>query len=141
MSQPSHAPLRGRCLCGAVGYRITGPVVNFQYCHCSRCRKFTGSAHAANLFVAPEHLEWDEGSDASLGGFDLQSEPGFLTAFCRTCGSSMPSMSSTGRFWVVPAGALEDDPGVRPRRSIFYESRAPWFVPTGELPCHDELGK
>ena len=53
----------GVCLCGAVRYRLTGEVRGFQYCHCSRCRKFTGSAHAANLFVRPDDLAWVEGED------------------------------------------------------------------------------
>lgn len=128
----------GSCLCGTVRYRITGPIQNFQYCHCSRCRKFTGSGHATNLFAKPEHLEWTAG-EASIGQFDLQSEPGFHTAFCKTCGSSLPNMSSTGRFWVVPAGTLDDDPGARPERNIFWGSRAPWFADTGTLPRHDEL--
>ena len=128
----------GSCLCGTIRYRITGPILNFQYCHCSRCRKFTGSAHAANLFTHPEHVEWLDGEDA-LGGFELDAEPGFLTAFCKNCGSSLPSMSSTGGFWVVPAGSLDDDPGVTPRRNIFWGSRAPWFLDTGTLARHEEL--
>ena len=69
----------------------------------------------------------------------LDAEPAFPTAFCTTCGSSLPSMSSTGRYWVVPAGTLEDDPGIEPSRSIFWGSRAPWFRDTGALPHHDEL--
>lgn len=130
--------IEGKCLCGAVHYRITGEIVGFQYCHCSRCRKFTGSAHAANLFTHPGDLEWIAGED-SVGGYVLDAEPRFPTAFCKTCGSSMPSMSSTGKYWVIPAGTLEDDPGIRPARNIYWESRAPWFEDTGTLPRHDEL--
>ena len=133
-----HHTVEGTCLCKGVGYRISGPILNFQYCHCSRCRKFTGSAHAANLFVALEHFEWTRGED-SLGRFDLQSEPGFQTAFCTTCGSSMPSVSSTKKFWVVPAGTLDGDPQAKPLRSIFTGSCAPWFVPTAALPSHEAL--
>ena len=128
----------GSCLCGAVTYRITGPILNFQYCHCSRCRKFTGSAHAANLFTRTQHLEWLTGED-QVGGFVLDAEPGFLTAFCKRCGCSMPNMSSTGRFWVIPAGTLDEAPDAAPQRNIFWDSRAPWFVPTTELPHHAEL--
>ena len=36
----------GRCLCGAVAYTISGNMGIFQYCHCSRCRKSTGSGFA-----------------------------------------------------------------------------------------------
>jgi hypothetical protein len=128
----------GSCLCGTVRYRITGPILSFQYCHCSRCRKFTGSAHAANLFTRPEDIEWLAGRD-SLGSFVLDAEPGFLTAFCNRCGSSMPNMSSSGKFWVVPAGSLDDDPDSTPARNIFWGSRAPWFLDTGTLPRHDAL--
>ena len=137
MPTPAPQP-EGSCLCKTVRYRITGDVVNFQYCHCSRCRKFTGSAHAANLFTRPADLEWLQGEDV-LGSYLLEGDPQFPTAFCSTCGSAMPSMSSTGRFWVVPAGSLDTDPEVAPRRSIFWGSRAPWFLDTGVLPRHEEL--
>jgi hypothetical protein len=52
---------KGSCLCGSVHYEFTGNMGIFQYCHCSRCRKVTGSAHAANLFVAPEQFHWVQG--------------------------------------------------------------------------------
>ena len=132
------AAIEGVCLCGAVRYRVVGDIAGFQYCHCSRCRKFTGSAHAANLFTEPSGLEWVTGED-SVGTFLLEGEPGFPTAFCKVCGSSLPSMSSTGRYWVVPAGTLESDPVARPARSIFWESRAAWYQEVSELPRHDEL--
>lgn len=127
----------GGCLCGDVKYRLEGGVRGFQYCHCSRCRRFTGSAHAANVFVAPENLQWIQGEDR-VGTFMLEAEPAFPTSFCRRCGSSMPSMSSTGKFWVVPAGGLDGDPGIEPRRSIFWGSRAPWYRGVQDLPIHDE---
>ena len=136
--QMSASTIAGTCLCGAVSFRVTGEVAGFQYCHCSRCRKFTGSAHAANLFVRPADLEWQSGEDG-VGTFLLDGDPKFPTAFCQTCGSSMPSMSSTGRYWIIPAGSLDADPGVRPSQSIFWGSRAPWFESTSDLPRHDEL--
>ena len=39
------------CLCGAVKFEITPPLVAFRYCACARCRKATGAAHAANMVV------------------------------------------------------------------------------------------
>ncbi len=41
--------LRGSCLCGAVHYEAVGEVRRFLHCHCSRCRKATGTGHASNL--------------------------------------------------------------------------------------------
>lgn len=129
--------LEGACLCGAIRYRITGELAGFQYCHCSRCRRFTGSAHAANCFAKPAQLEWLQGED-QLGSFMLDAEPPFPTAFCKRCGSGLPSMSSSGKFWVIPAGGLESDPGLRPARSIFWESRAPWYEHVADLLRHAE---
>jgi len=130
--------LEGGCLCVGVRYRISGEILTFQYCHCSRCRKFTGSAHAANLFTGPGDLEWLAGAD-SVGTYMLDAQPSFPTAFCQTCGSSLPSMSSTGKYWVVPAGTLDQDPGIKPARSIFWGSRAAWYEDVAKMPRHDAL--
>jgi hypothetical protein len=35
-------------------------------------------------------------------------------------------------------GTLDDDPGVSPRRHVFFASRAPWFDPSDDLPRDDE---
>lgn len=135
MAEPS---TNGTCLCGGVHFRVCGEIHGFQYCHCSRCRKFTGSAHAANLFVSPDDFEWLEGED-SVGTYTLDAELPFSTAFCKSCGSSLPSMSRTGKFWVIPAGTLNEDPGIAPADSIFWASRAPWYREVSSLPRHDEL--
>ena len=37
----SEQQVTGSCLCKNVSYEITGNMGVFQYCHCSRCRKFT----------------------------------------------------------------------------------------------------
>ena len=34
----------------------------------------------------------------------------------------------------LPLGALDDDPGVKPRRHVFVADKAPWFDITDPLP-------
>jgi hypothetical protein len=41
----------GSCLCGRVRYEVTGDIGDFGYCHCTSCRKASGTAHAANAPV------------------------------------------------------------------------------------------
>jgi hypothetical protein len=53
----------GSCLCGAVSFAVTLPFVRFVHCHCSRCRKATGTAHATNAVVKPGGLQWLEGEE------------------------------------------------------------------------------
>ena len=52
---------KGSCLCGEVTFEIEGDFDNFYLCHCERCRKDTGSAHAANLFSSTAKLKWLSG--------------------------------------------------------------------------------
>ena len=54
----------GECLCGTCRYVITnkGPAA-FYLCHCSRCRKETGTVHGANIFLNDALLIWEKGED------------------------------------------------------------------------------
>jgi hypothetical protein len=38
----------------------------------------------------------------------------------------------------VPAGLLDDDPGVRPMLHVFTSSRASWWTIADELPQHEK---
>jgi hypothetical protein len=58
------ASAHGSCLCKTVEYEVELPFERFMYCHCTRCRKATGSPHAANGFVKPETFRWIKGADA-----------------------------------------------------------------------------
>jgi len=128
----------GSCLCGAVAYTIEPPFRTFQYCHCSRCRKFTGSAHASNLFCPSSQFRWTRGED-QVGRYEVPGTKYHATCFCKTCGSSLPWENQGGGMVMVPAGTLDDDPGQRPVRCIYWQSRAPWHVETHELEKFDEL--
>ncbi|MET0027199.1 MAG: GFA family protein [Candidatus Thiodiazotropha sp.] len=128
----------GSCLCGAVGYAISGNQGVFQYCHCSRCRKSGGGAFSANLIVAPEQFRWLRG-EASVGRYELTTAKHFATGFCKICGSSLPWLTQSGRAVVVPAGSLDEDPGIRPTQNVFYASRAVWHADPASLPSFDEL--
>ena len=130
--------MKGCCLCGQVKYEIGSPLKIFQFCHCSRCQKFTGSMHSANIFVPPEQFRWIAGEDL-VGRYELPDSKYLTTSFCKSCGSSLPATIKGGSNVIVPAGTLDDDPVIRPQRSVFWGSRASWCVETGDLPKHDEL--
>lgn len=130
--------MKGSCLCGSVTYEIEPPFKIFQYCHCQRCRKFTGSAHASNIFVPPERFRWLTGEQL-VGRFELPESKYFSTCFCKNCGSSMPWHVKGGKNVVIPAGTLDEDPGIHPQQNIFWDSRACWYVESHELPKFSEL--
>jgi hypothetical protein len=50
----------------------------------------------------------------------------------------LPYRTRDGAGYVVPAGALDDDPGVKPQQIIYWGSCAPWFAHTNTLETNDE---
>ena len=129
--------LRGSCLCGVVTYEIDPPFSKFAHCHCQRCRKATGAAHASNIYLAPEQLRWLTGQN-DVAHFDLPAARSFARWFCRHCGSSVPRVSRSGRTVVVPAGSLDDVPKDIPTARIFCGSEVPWACGEDGLPRFDE---
>jgi hypothetical protein len=131
---PATGPgLEGGCLCGRVRYRIRGEPLQFVNCHCSRCRRARGAAHASNLFVVPEQLEWLSG-EADVRVFDLPGAARFGQNFCPECGSPVPRLSQQIGRCNVPAGSLHGDPGCRVGYHIYVGSKAPWFAIADDLP-------
>ena len=128
----------GSCLCHKVTYQINGNLGIFQYCHCSRCRKFTGSAFASNLLISPESFSWTQGEEF-VGRYEPAGVKHYATSFCKNCGSSLPWLAQSGKSVVVPAGTLDEDPGMRPSQNIYCASRAVWYQHPSELPDYDEL--
>ncbi|NVJ49854.1 MAG: GFA family protein [Gammaproteobacteria bacterium] len=130
--------MKGSCLCQTVTYQITPPFKIFQYCHCSRCRKFTGSAFAPNLFVPPEQFTWLTG-EAAVQRYEAPDAKYFATQFCSHCGSSLPWLVQGGSNVVVPVGTLDDPLDMQPQGNIFWQSKAPWYVDACELVQHDTV--
>jgi hypothetical protein len=130
--------VNGSCFCKKVNYEISGNMGVFQYCHCSRCQKVTGSAHAANLFVAPDDFKWLSGEE-NVGRYDPPETKYFATSFCKNCGSPLPWLSKSGQVVIVPAGSLDGDPGIRPTQNIHCGSRSAWYTDASSLPEHEEM--
>jgi len=128
--------LTGTCLCGTVGYKITGSAGRFWHCYCQRCRKATGTGHASNIIMKPESVDWTAGNDR-LTYYKVPDARRFATVFCSTCGSLMPRVAQDLSVAVIPAGTLDNDPGIRPQARIYQSSRVPWSCDGAALPCHD----
>jgi hypothetical protein len=131
------APVEGGCLCGGVRYRITGPFRRAGQCHCSRCRKHSGSAASFQGRVARGDFELLSGDELLRtwrppGG-------GAAKVFCSVCGSSLFGGTwPDGAEVSVRLGGLDADPGIRPQCHTFTGSRAPWYEIRDGLPQHEE---
>lgn len=114
----------GSCLCQKVRYEVTGDFTKFFLCHCSRCRKETGSAHAANLFSTEARLSWLSGQE-HVKTFRLPDSR-FSKSFCVHCGSALLTFHSESKVLLVPAGSLDSEIETPPTAHIFMASKANW---------------
>ena len=130
----------GSCLCKQVTYEVELPFERFYYCHCQRCRKATGTAHAANGFVKRGAFRWLSG-DALVRRFDLPEAKRFAIQTCGNCGSRVPHHTRDGSMMVIPVGTLDDDPGTRPQAIVYWGSRAPWYTDCSEMKKFEEMPK
>ena len=128
--------LSGRCLCGQVGYRVADEFVYALNCHCSNCRRATGSAFKAFAGIEQDKFALTFGEENLLRyGEGLDHD-----VRCATCGSLLYSVVREGRFVHLTLGTLTDSPTLRPSAHIFVGSKAPWFTITDSLPQHAEFG-
>lgn len=128
---------RGECLCGAVRYVIeAGEPAGMYLCHCSRCRKETGTIHGANVFFPVGELRFERG-EANLTAYALAGTRK-ARLFCTTCGSPMPRETPEGRL-ILPAGSLDDSTLVRPTAHIHCDSASAWDAAATTAPRYEKL--
>jgi len=124
--------IRGSCLCGSVKYEVRGDLPPAVNCHCSMCRKAHGAAFGSYARVEKRDFVVVSGA-SDIASY--QSSPEVTRTFCRRCGSTLQFMrAQRPNSFALALGTLDDDPGVRPSRHIFVESKAPWFDITDTLP-------
>jgi hypothetical protein len=133
----SPANFSGSCLCGSVRYEISGDPQRFYHCHCSRCRKSSGTGHASNLLIKPGAIKWTKGEEL-IRAYKIPEAKRFTRCFCSVCGSAVPRYVKETDFIVIPAGSLDGDPAIHPQARIFWDSRAGWSCTGDSLPVHAE---
>ena len=127
--------LSGACFCKTVRYTVDDAFEYAMNCHCSNCRRTTGSAFKPFAGIAREKLRLTAGADALL----IYGDETGNDTHCKTCGALLYSVVREGKYVHVAMGTLIDAPSIRPSAHIFVGSKAAWFTITDDLPQHDEL--
>jgi len=130
----SAKPLSGGCRCGAVRYEVADEFMYAVYCHCSDCRRTTGSAFKPLAGIQRSKLKITQGHEGLLIFGDVAA---CHDVHCRVCGSLLYSAVDGGRYHVA-MGTLIDAPKIRPTAHIFVSDKAPWHEITDSLPQHAE---
>lgn len=128
--------LRGSCLCGNVEFRISGEIPKIYQCHCSLCRKVSGSASNAALLIEAKGFEWATGEN-EISSYSTRS--GFKSDFCGTCGSPVPNLTRDGSKYWIPAGLLEESALLEVSVHVYVGSKAGWDVISGDYPHFQKM--
>jgi hypothetical protein len=125
--------LTGQCLCGNIRFEINGRLGPAVYCHCSMCRRATGTAFATNASVRAREFRIVAGAELLS---EYESSPSNIRAFCSRCGS--PLYCRWFDLIRIRLGTLNDDPGERPIAHVWVSSKAPWHEVIDSLERFDE---
>jgi len=130
-------PLTGGCGCGAVRFEVSEPLVSASYCHCTRCRRRSGTAASPNGRAAPGSFRIVAGEEHVR---TWAPEGGAEKSFCGLCGSALFSSRPGDPPTIgVRLGALDGDPGIRPQWHQYVAYAASWQpLPDDGLPRYDE---
>jgi hypothetical protein len=124
--------LTGRCACEAVSFTVADDFKYAANCHCSVCRRATGSAFKpfGGIEVGALRLTRGRSNLMRVGGetdHDVR---------CATCGSYLYSVVRQGAYVHVSYGSLSEAPTLAPTEHIHVASKAAWYTICDGLPQH-----
>jgi len=126
--------LTGGCLCGAIRFEVTADPIATYYCHCSMCRRASGSMFQIGATVPIEGFEFVKGGPTAY-----ESPPGSLRKFCGVCGSQLVNMvAKDPKLVEFQLGCLDDLENIKPELHMHTSSQASWFKVADELPRFEE---
>ncbi|MBL8414702.1 MAG: GFA family protein [Propionivibrio sp.] len=126
----------GSCLCGEVEYEIDGALGPIVYCHCSRCRKSTGSAFTAVSRVASSDFRIVKGEEHLRS---YRNDSGLHRVFCGACGSAIiGKRENLPEIVRVRIGTLDTPNHDKVSSHIFVDSKAEWENIPDDAPQYSE---
>lgn len=124
--------LKGSCLCGGVRYEIDGALEAITNCHCSLCRKMSGSAFSSGASISADSFRIVAGNEIL---HQWESSPGYFRNFCSRCGSPLFKIKAKDPKVIrLRVGSLDTDPGVKISKHLHVKSKAPWVEIKDGLP-------
>ena len=121
--------ISGGCQCGAVRYRISGPLGHAGICHCRMCQKAFGSWGAALVSVDRGYLTWTRGQPG-----EFRSSAIVARGFCRDCGTPLYMKEDGDPNYEIAIGSLDDPEAAVPDHQVGVESLLSWFAGLSALP-------
>ena len=122
--------VQGSCLCGSVRFQLGAALAAGRFCHCSNCRKFSGTSPAAWAMTESGALQ-AQGRE-HVRRFD--SGRG-VRCFCGLCGSPVWFESKDYPGVVgIPLGVVDTGLVPAPEMHLWVKSAPTWCSVADDLP-------
>lgn len=139
MTDEPNVSMEGGCTCGSVRYRLTARPLFVHCCHCTWCRRETGSAFALNALIEAERVALLKGrpEPATLPS---ASGRGQVLWRCPDCGVTLWSNypGAGPRIHFVRVGTLDDPAAAPPDIHIYTSTKLPWVSLPDDVPTVPE---
>ena len=114
----------GECNCTAIGFEISAELEDVFVCHCSICRRATGSNGIAVVVVDKSDFRWLRGKEHVTSW--KKPDADWEIWFCRNCGSPVPGLNDEPRMFVPAALITDGGSSLKVKHHIWVDSKAAW---------------
>ena len=122
----------GGCQCGAVRFRVEGPLGDASVCHCRMCQKAFGAFYAPLVSTRGANLVWTRGTPKKF-----QSSSAAARGFCADCGTPLTYEAPDGIALAI--GAFDNPDEIAPKIQWGVESKLAYVDHIHELPQEQTL--
>ena len=129
----------GRCTCGKVRYRITSRPMFVHACHCTECRRLSGSAFALNAMIEADRVQTLAGAPEPVPVEGTSGKPQTIYR-CPRCRVALWSHypGAGAKICFVRVGTLDSPELLPPDIHIYTSTRLPWIVLPQGVPAMPE---
>ncbi|UTW44327.1 GFA family protein [bacterium SCSIO 12696] len=115
---------KGSCNCGCVEFEISLNLKDVYICHCSICRKSTGSGGIAVSVVPNENFNWAAGQEYIKTWHKPNHD--WETSFCTNCGSPLPGKNDESSTYIPVSLLNSGSENLKIKKHLFLDSCAVW---------------
>jgi hypothetical protein len=126
----SIGPRKGGCLCGAVRFVAATLPDHMHACHCSICRRISGSV-MVSLNVPRDAMQIEGAENVIV----YTSSDWATRSFCGRCGAGLwYRLVGDDADYIIAAGTLDDMSGLKLTKEIYVEGKPDGYAFAGDHP-------
>jgi hypothetical protein len=115
------------CACGAASITLDGPPTTLGVCHCTNCKRRTGSAFGISAYFGRDKVIEQRGDTKVYAFHHAAANHEQQRHFCTNCGTTLFWFISSMPDKIGVAGGCFADQGLpEPQYSVSHDKKAPW---------------